>query len=390
MRRRTLLQGLLAFGGLTAGAGWTLAETAPATGRVLIVFLRGGLDGLFAFAPVADPRLAILRPTLASTVAAQGLPLGDTGFAAHPACAPLAELFHAGELSFAPCAGTVDNSRSHFQAQDVFELGSGKASGSTGFLARALAELGGRQGAVSFTQRIPLILQGGERMPEVAPLLGGLRLPEGRWLAGIRSAHAGLRTGEALEQAITTQTDVSAALAEAGMEAFASKSAPAATGFVRLARDMGRVLRRSPRFGLAFVELGGFDTHANQEPALARTLAALSEGLMVLRAELGEVEWRRTRVLIGSEFGRTAKENGTRGTDHGHGGLLLVAGGTYPGGRLLGGFDGLSPAALHEGRDLPVRLDWRTALADCLQNGFSLSSDALDRIFPGRPRSALG
>ncbi|MOA17051.1 hypothetical protein D3C78_1372930 [compost metagenome] len=152
---------------------------------------------------------------------------------------------------------------------------------------------------------------------------------------------------------------------------------------------MGRVLRRNPRYSLAFVDVGGFDTHANQEPVLTRALTTLSEGILALRGELGDAEWRRTRILVSSEFGRTVRENGSRGTDHGHGGLLLLAGGAVRGGRLLGGFAGLDDAVLNQGRDLPVNLDWRDVLASAMKDSFGFSEEALDRVLPGRPRQHI-
>ncbi|MEF8701745.1 MAG: DUF1501 domain-containing protein [Candidatus Accumulibacter sp. UW26] len=385
--RRRWLQAALAIGGLSVTHAWAVQGHSDPGGRLLFIFLRGGLDGLFAFSPVSDPRFAELRPSLAETVMTQGVALADTGFVAHPACTPLVELFRNGELSFAPCAGTVDVSRSHFQAQDLFELGSGRPHGPSGFMSRAANELGGRRGAISFTREIPLAFRGGQRLPEVSPLGGsGFRLPPGALLEAIRRSHGGERTGDALEQAIATEADITAALAEGGMEVAAARGAPAVSGFSRVARDMARVLRANPRFSLAFIDLGGFDTHANQAPVLARALASLSEGLVVLRNELGADEWRRTRVVVSSEFGRTVRENGTRGTDHGHGGLLLMAGGGLHGGRLLGGFDSLDDVRLNEARDLPVLLDWRDALASAMQDSLGLSPAALDRTLPGRPR----
>lgn len=378
----------LALGGSALALTLVRASAAqlPGTpdGRLVVLLLRGGMDGLFGLAPVADPNLVQWRPTLAKTVLSDGLRLGSTGFAAHPACKPLADLFAAGELSFAPCAGTTDGSRSHFQAQDLFELGNGEPHGKTGFMARAAQVLGAGAGAISFTSDVPLCFQGSQ-VPQVAPLSGsGLKLPEGRVLAAIRQAHRGLETGRALEQALATEADIEAAMAQ-GMDATAARDAPPAKGFGATASQMGRILRGNPRLGLVFLDLGGWDTHAGEEAALSRNLQALSEGLMALKEALGDAEWRRTRVAVMSEFGRTVRENGTGGTDHGHGGLFLLAGGAIRGGRMLGGFDGLAPSALNENRDLPVRADWRALLAACMADTYGLGRQALDAVFPGRP-----
>jgi len=387
MNRRQFLQCCatgLAFPTLNS-LGFESTTSPP--GRLVVIFLRGGMDGLFAFSPVADPRLAEVRPTLASTVLGKGLPLGATGFSAHPSAQVLADLFAQRELSFAPCAGTVDISRSHFQAQDIFELGSGNSHGNSGFMARAAQLLGNGTGSISFTREIPLCFRGGDSPPEVAPLSGsGLKLPPGRTLQAIRNAHMGYRTGDALEQAMVTEAEIESAV---GMDPLAAQGAPGVNGLGKMAGTMGRILRGNPRLALAFLDLGGLDTHANEEDILSRTLRALGDGLLALRESLGDVEWRRTRVAIMSEFGRTVRENGTRGTDHGHGGLFLLAGGSVAGGRLIGGFDGLADNVLNEKRDLPVLADWRSLLGGCLKETCGMTEPALDNIFPGRPRQHL-
>lgn len=386
-RRRFLQWGA---SGLTLQAldGWGIETSAQPPGRLIVLFLRGGMDGLFALSPVADPRLSELRPALSRTVLSQGLALGGSGFAAHPSAKVFADLFAARELSFAPCAGTVDTSRSHFQAQDLFELGSGATHGESGFMARAATVLGTRASAISFTREVPLCFQGAENPPEVAPLAGsGLKLPEGRLLQAIRNAHRGQRTGDALEQAIATEAGLETAMG--GMEPQAARGAPAANGLGRMAGVMGRILRGNPRLALAFLDLSGVDTHANEEATLSRVLQALGEGVLALKAALGDAEWRRTRLVIMSEFGRTVRENGTGGTDHGHGGLFLLAGGAIAGGRVIGDFGGLSDQALNENRDLRVLADWRPLLAACMGDACGIPDAALNGVFPGRPRQRL-
>lgn len=384
LRRRHLLQALPATLALPLRA-WAVEGRAPAPGRFLLIFLRGGFDGLFAFAP-SEPRLAELRPTLSRALLAEGQPLGQTGFAAHPAAADLAALYAAGELSFAPSAGTVDSSRSHFQAQDLFEIGSGAIHGRSGFMARAAAQLGAGSGAISFTREIPLAFRGGEIPPAVAPLSGsGLNLPQGRLLDAIRAAHSGQATGGALEQALATQAEIDTAT---GMDPRASRGAPGGSGLPAMMQSMGQILRGNRRISLAFMDIGGVDTHANEEGALTRLLPALGEGLLTLKNTLGSAEWQRTRVAVLTEFGRTVRENGTRGTDHGHGGLCLLAGGALAGAGLLGGFDGLADGALNENRDLPVRADWRDLLASAMREPCGLDEAALDTVFPGRPRQS--
>ncbi len=396
-KRRQVLKAL-GMGAFVAGApvlavrnAW--AATAPAAGndgRMIVIFLRGAMDGLFALAPVDDRNLAALRPNLSRKAIEQGVRLNGTGFAAHPSMKDVADLFNGGQLSFCPTAGTTDASRSHFQAQDLFELGSGAIRGDTGFMARLSAALGAvapLSTSISFTREVPLAFQGATVPPQVAPLSGGgLKLPEGRVLDAIRRAHAGLKSGEAIDQAIATQADIDAAMDREG----AARNASPAAGFVRIAANMGRMLRANRRLALAFIDLGGFDTHAGQENTLTRMLESVSGGLLALREALGPEEWARTRVTLMTEFGRTVRENGTQGTDHGHGSLFLLAGGNLGsggggGGRMIGNFDGLAAAVLNENRDLPVLADWRDLLSAVAASTFGMSERALSGVFPGRP-----
>ena len=388
LHRRTLLKTGLALpvapmASLIPASAWAAESLNPTPGRFVLIFLRGGFDGLFAFAPM-EPSLAELRPTLARALLDEGLPLGQTGFAAHPAARELAQLFSQGELAFAPSAGTVDSSRSHFQAQDLFELGTGAIQGPTGFMTRAATHLSAGSGAISFTREIPLVFRGGDMPPAVAPLSGsGLKLPPGRLLEALRAAHQGQASGQALEQALATQAEIDMS---AGMDPSASRGAPGSSGLARSMDTMGRMLRNNRRMSLAFMDIGGVDTHAGEEAVLTRLLASLGEGLLALRSALGETEWLRTRVAVLTEFGRTVRENGTRGTDHGHGSLCLIGGGGLNASGMLGGFDGLAAKALNDGRDLPVRADWRDLLAATMREPCGLDDTALERIFPGRPR----
>lgn len=385
-RRRLLLAGVSLLGGACLGKAWPVSAAAAREGRLVMVFLRGALDGLHTFAPVDDPSYASLRPNLARTPMQSGIRLPGTGFAAHPSARGLADLFLARELAFSPAAGTTDGSRSHFQAQDIFELGSGSARGNGGFMARLADTLGQERpgfGPISFTREVPLAFQGSRMPPEIAPLSGsGLNMPDGPALDAIRAAHRGRKTGEAIELAIGTQNRIQAAMDRDG----ASRNAAPANDFTRIGANMGRLLRSNPRLALAFIDLGGFDTHQSEEPVLTRLLEQVSGGITGLKDALGQDEWSRTRVVVMTEFGRTVKENGTQGTDHGHGGLAIVAGGTLAGGRMLGGFEGLSSAALNEGRDLPVRIDWRDLIAEVGRSIWGLSERGLDTAFPGRPK----
>lgn len=386
-RRSFLKMTLAASVSLQVHQAFAFESSSGSHGRLIVIFLRGGLDGLYAIAPIDDPQLPIVRPTLATTVIANGIRLGKTGFAAHPSCAKLADLFNAGELSFAPCAGTTDKSRSHFQAQNLFEIGTGQIRGDTGFMARTAKILGVNQ-AISFTQQVPLSFQGLDTPPEVAPLTGsGLKIPSNRLRDAILRANQNTKTGEALQQAIATESEIESTL---GMDATAARGAAAVNGFPKVAMQMGRLLQANPKLSLAFLDLGGFDTHVAEDGILTRSLENFSEGIATLKDALGSDEWKRTHVVVMSEFGRTVRENGTKGTDHGHGGIALLAGGKISGGRMLGGFHGLSDSALNENRDLPALLDWRDLLSDSMRNVYGFNNHNLDEIFPDRPKRVIG
>ena len=383
-RRHWLKQGLALSGASLLPGAHLLAAPQPIPGRMILLFLRGGLDGLFAIAPTADSRLASLRPTLSRQVLESGIALGGSGFSAHPGARELADLFAARELSFAPSAGTTDTSRSHFQAQDLFELGSGQTQGGSGLLARAQNALGTRQPSlIAFTGNQPLILQGSDIPPEIAPLTGsGLKMRQDKALDAIRAMHDKQKSGAAIEQAMSTQAEIDTLQ---GMDPKAARGAAGLNGFPRMAATVAGMLAANPKLSLAFIELGGFDTHAGEENALARALPLLGQGMVALRDGLGAAEWRRTQMLVCTEFGRTVRENGTQDTDHGHGSLALLAGGNINGGRMLGGFDGLTDSALNEKRDLPVRLDWRSLIGKALMDTQGFDLRTAQNILPGMP-----
>lgn len=380
-RRRLLQAGMALAAGTALPKAFAVESSTARDGRLVIVLLRGGLDGLFAFAPVADPYLAALRPGLSRDVLANGIALGQSGFAAHPGCHALAELYATKELAFAPCFGTTDRSRSHFQAQDLFELGNGKTQGRQGFLARAGEAAGGRVRSIGFSASQPLALQGGDA--ESMPLSGsGLQMRHDRALEAIRAMHGQQASGKAIDQALASQAELDRVT---GMDPKAARGAAGVNGFPKAAATMARILKEQPRLGLAFIDLGGFDTHAEQGPALSRSLPLLAEGLLALRDGLGPGEWRRTQVLVCTEFGRTVRENGTRGTDHGHGGLALLLGGAIAGGRQIGDFPGLTDSRLNEGRDLPVTVDWRSLVGRTLKETQGFDTATLQRVLPGIP-----
>ncbi|HEX8786870.1 MAG TPA: DUF1501 domain-containing protein, partial [Telluria sp.] len=172
----------------------------------------------------------------------------------------------------------------------------------------------------------------------------------------------------------------------------ADRGAPLPNGFPDDAARLATLMRNDPKIQLAFVALGGWDTHANQGAGtgqLANRLAPLGQGLAVLADRLGPM-FDDTVVLVMSEFGRTARENGNGGTDHGHGNVMWVLGGKVNGGKVYGEWEGVADGALNEGRDLPVTTDFRTVLAQVAERHLRLDDKRLGKVFPGIPQAQAG
>jgi uncharacterized protein (DUF1501 family) len=167
----------------------------------------------------------------------------------------------------------------------------------------------------------------------------------------------------------------------------ADAGAPPANSYPAIAGRLARLIGQDRRIRLAFTALGGWDTHVNEgnhKGQLANRLKPLGDGLATLAHDLGQ-DWNDTIVVVISEFGRTAKENGNRGTDHGHGNVMWVAGGKVRGGKIYGEWPGLGPNELHENRDLAITTDYRAALATVIGRHLRLGDSQLAQIFPGAP-----
>lgn len=344
--------------------------------RFVLVILRGGLDALAAVPAHGEPAYAALRGPLAIDAP---LPL-VAPFGLHPALTGLHALYAAGELSVLHAVATPYRERSHFDGQKVLEAGSASPTTSAGgWLNRALVSLaaaGQSTDAIALSANVPLVLRGPFSVASWAPS----RLPEtdDDTLARIHDLYTesdpalAARLSEALD-ARRLAGDVTA-----DRRGRAQAVAPLVTA---AARFLGSA--QGPR--VAVIDIGGWDTHANQggdQGQLANRLRALDTGLIELKRALGE-HWRHTSVLVVTEFGRTAAVNGTRGTDHGTAGCALLAGGNVAGGRVLADWPGLAARDLHEGRDLRATLDLRSVFKSVLAERFGVSQHALERdVFP--------
>jgi uncharacterized protein (DUF1501 family) len=425
MQRRHLLQGtLLGTAGLTT-SGRLLAAPAGSP-RFLMVFLRGGYDALSLLVPAASqgsfyrevrPNIAVLATPAAAdkpgTVASPGpVPLNNH-WSLHPALqAALMPLVARRQISFVPYAGTDDLTRSHFETQDSIELGqalTGRRDFGSGFLNRLAGLMHGTPGtvagsdAIAFTDQLPLVMRGDLGIAnlslKVDPKAGDDKL---------RAALAGMYRDHPLQDRVAGAFDVrqDAARQIAGVAPAASGMAPAgmageqvsanrgainAKGFELEARRIARLMRE--RYALGFVDVGGWDTHVGQGAAtgyLASRFEELGRGLAAYADELGAAAWRNTVVVVISEFGRTARENGNRGTDHGHGSVHWVLGGSLTAGAVAGEQQAFEAKTLHQNRDLPVLNEYRGVLGGLLARQFALSPAQLDLVFPGARAKDLG
>jgi uncharacterized protein (DUF1501 family) len=380
--RRTFLATSATLTLLAPFARMAVAATHPEA-RLVLVILRGGLDGLAAVAPYAEPAYAQLRGPLALSrpgTANGALDLDGT-FGLHPALTNLHAMYRANEALVLHATATPYRERSHFDAQNVLEAGgvSPSASGG-GWLNRALAALdagAAAPAAVALADNVPLVLRGERFVTSWAPS----RLPtaDDDTLARVR------RLYEAADPALAASLNAALEARAIAGDAADAATARAGQALVPLASAAARFLASAEGPRVAVLEAGGWDTHANQGAAqgpLALRLRGLDQGLQTLKAELGDA-WRETSVLVVTEFGRTAAVNGTRGTDHGTAGCAFLVGGAVAGGRVLGDWPGLAARDLHEGRDLRATTDLRALFKAVLHERFGVAESALARIvFP--------
>ncbi|MDB5738953.1 MAG: hypothetical protein JWO65_2621 [Sphingomonas bacterium] len=400
MQRRDLLMAAAAFAPLVI-AGRAFATPTAGSGRLLLVFLRGAYDAANIVAPVgsdfyheARPTIGLAKPDPANPYAA--LPL-DSEWGLHPALKDsIYPLWQAKQIAFVPFAGTDDMSRSHFETQDTIELGqpvAGTRNFRSGFMARLAGALGPDR-PIAFSDQVPLCFQGdaSQAIPNIA-LTGNLKPTidprEARLIQTMyqgQSGDAGL--SRSVAEGFATRETVFTSLADE--MAKASRGAVTPKGFELSARRIGRLMH--DQYNLAFVDIGGWDTHVNQGGAqgyLAGRVGELGRGLAGFVEEIGADAWRDTTIVVVSEFGRTFRENGDKGTDHGHGSVYWVMGGGVRGGRLVGPQVRIAADTLNQQRDLPVLTDYRGLIGGLAQRQFALSADRVAAIFPGIKPTAL-
>ena len=390
--RRRILGGL-AGAGL---AGWSRlafpAGQAASARRFVLVLLRGGLDGLSAVPVPGDPAFAAARGPLAAFAEAP-LPL-DGGYALHPHLPELHAAYGRGELAVLHAIGLPYRERSHFDGQQVLESGGVRPYElATGWLGRALAA--SRRSAIALETSVPLVLRGHAAVDTWAPAV--LPEPSLDFVARLERLYAHDATlAAALQRARGLHLDggsmADAAAPVSAMAPLAGGALPAATvrpgGFVALARRAAQFLQAADGPQAAVLELGGWDTHANQanpNGPLGFSLRQLDAGLAALREGLlpGDA-WQRSVVVVATEFGRAVAINGTLGTDHGSGGAAVVLGGAVRGGRVVADWPGLATKDRHEGRDLRATTDLRAVFKGVLADHLGIARTRLDgEVFPG-------
>jgi uncharacterized protein (DUF1501 family) len=395
MNRRDLIKAFAALMPLTvAGRVWA----APATdARLLVVFLRGAYDAANVVVPVSSdfyygsrPTLAVARPDVGNPNSALSL---TTDWGLHPALRDsIFPLWAKREVAFVPFAGTSDDvTRSHFETQDTIELGQsvgGSRDYRSGFMSRLAAELT-RAKPISFTEQLPLVFRGKTQIPNIGLNSVGKPGVDDRQAELIKQMYAQSALASAVSEGFRVRDDVYRSISQE--MAAANRGAVSPRGFELSARRIGRLMRE--QFNLGFVDVGGWDTHVNQGAAtgyLADRLGELGRALAGFSEEIGDVGWRDTVVVVISEFGRTFRENGDRGTDHGHGSVYWVMGGGINGGRVAGEQVKIDQASLFQNRDYPVLTDYRAMFAGLFQRLYGLDGAGVQRIFPGVQPAELG
>lgn len=377
---------------ITTGWGHWIAATPSLNGqskRFIVVLLRGAADGLNIVVPYREATYYQARPNIAIPQPGEtgGVLDLDGRFGLHPALADLMPLWKSKQLGFIHASGSPDPTRSHFEAQDYLENGTPGVTRTTdGWLNRVLATFPGTTHAtraISIGPTTPYILAGGHPSSNLTPGGHASVLDRPRFRSAFDQMYQG---DDPLSQAYR-EGKQARSLFKTDLEqemVAASKGAPTPDYLAREAKRLAQLMAGKSGTQLAVISLGGWDTHVNQGNQggqLANRLKPLGQGLVTLSQSLGSL-WDDTVVVVMSEFGRTVKENGNQGTDHGHGNVMWVLGGGLNGGKVYGEWPGLTPNQQYEGRDLAITTDFRDAIAPLLVTHFGLNAAAMAKVFP--------
>jgi uncharacterized protein (DUF1501 family) len=396
MNRRDFLLACAATAALPSLSFSSQLFAAPLSApRFLLVFLRGGYDCNNLLVPYnsdfyyeSRPTLAVARPNSSNPDSAIAL---DSQWGLNPVLRDsIYPLWQRKQIAFVPFAGTDDLSRSHFETQDNIESGEPtrqRNNYGSGFLARLSQSVPG-SAPISFTDALPLSFQGGRDIPNLS--LRGVSKPafDDRQSSILASMYKGTAFAASATDGLALRQKVSKDLQDEMIRA--NRGAPNAKNFVAETQRIATLMRGQYRLG--FVDVGGWDTHVNQGSTsgqLANNLSNLGQGLAAYADALGD-EWNNTTVVVVSEFGRTFRENGDKGTDHGHGTVYWVLGGNVKGGRIVGEQVAVSQQTLLQNRDYPVLNNYRDLIGGLLGRTWGLSGSQLQTVFPGARPNGLG
>lgn len=391
--RRAFLKGsALAMFGLGTAPMWLsraayAGTSSPRRKKVLVaIFQRGAVDGLNVVVPFGEQRYYDLRPSIAiprpDGTRATAIDLNGF-FGLHPSLAPLKPIYDAQHLAIVDGVGSPDPTRSHFDAQDYMESGTpGLKATSDGWLNRAMEKKLGAKSplrAVSMGSNLPRSLRG--RNDAVAiNNLNDFQIKDIRSSDSFESMYASSvdtmlhGTGKETFEAIKIMQSIQ-------KQAYAASNGAAYPKgrFGQSLQQIARLIKADVGLEVAFTDIGGWDTHVNETGQLANNLADFGGTLAAFYQDLGD-QMADVTVVTMSEFGRTAKENGNRGTDHGHANVMFVMGGDVQGGRVYGDWPGLAEEQLYEGRDLNLTTDFRDVLSELVAH--HLGNQDLRTVFP--------
>jgi uncharacterized protein (DUF1501 family) len=396
--RRRLVQGagyvgVAALGSQLVTSRVAFAAPEDAKNALIVIFLRGGMDGLSVVAPGDDANYKAMRPTIAVPMAAM-LPAGR-GFGLNPAMTPLYPFWQSGKMAAAVAVASPDASRSHFQAQDALERGAASVAVRTGWLDRVLAQMGPGTTfrAIAQGSALPRSLVGGEQ----AIVLNGMRdfridndAMRAQTMDALKTLYTGLdhplaTTAGGTIQAINTAQK----LATTQYKPTEGVQYPGG-GLADRLRDIAQLLKAGVGLRVAALDVGGWDMHTNLGRVdggdMKNSLTNLSEAIGAFATDLGPL-LESTTIVTMSEFGRRVQENGNAGVDHGHGNAMLLLGGGLNGGKVHGTWPGLAPSALDQG-DVAGANDYRDILAEMLKKRFGVGDSAA--IFPNHDFKTLG
>jgi uncharacterized protein (DUF1501 family) len=368
-------------------------ETSTAN-KLIVIFLRGAVDGLSILAPYSEddyygnrPNIAISKPG-----SSNGLIALDERFGLNPNLAMLMPYWEKRQLAFVTCAGSPDPTRSHFDAQDFMESGTPSVKGTdTGWLNRFLQVMPNNQSpmrGINVGTNVPRIYQGPISVSTISTSMNPL-IPMALDNPNVAGLFKTMYTddpmlGNAYDAGLKSRESMLAAFKAELLES--AQGAPAGSEFNKAGGLIARLIKDDPKVQSVFVSLGAWDTHVNQGNAagsLAGQLKGLGDGLATMMSTLeanGNLD--NTTIMIMSEFGRTVKENGNKGTDHGHANLIWLLGGTVNGRQIGGSWSGLNSDNLFEGRDIPVTTDFRAVAMDMLKDRYGFNGDQLRHVFP--------